>query len=257
MKLLSFRANWSSELFVGEPLYRDDSGQVYGDGASAVDRLGGDVKGKRILFLIHGYNVNYAGVIAAYCEVEANLRKYRLLGPEAKYQDLVGVLWPGHTALGFAPAIYSANRTGDRLAAVLAQLRGCRITLETHSLGARVALQAARVLRLEQLILTSPAVSDTCFEPGREFSSQYARSVDVCYSQNDPVLGVWYRGFEWIAAAATLSSGSMALGLTGPADPRKCPPAIHAEDFSGYIRTHGGWASCAAFYRYWSSAAWL
>lgn len=253
MRLLSIRQDWSSEFFSGPPQYKTEGGAQY-VGDAAVAQLHAETFGKRVLLLIHGYNVLEANVLPAYADVEAGLRFNGLLGDNAPYQILVGLLWPGFNNVGFASAIHNANKSSRILRDILVQLRPSWLAIETHSLGARVGLGCANGMTLDELILTSPAVAADSLEMGSEFfqATQHVRSTQVCFSRNDDVLGSWYRYFEMPLHWFQLSSGDVALGLTGPSDPTKCVSTVSAKDFSDTIHQHGAWRSEPTFPQRWS-----
>lgn len=240
MNLLSIRRHWDSRYLFGDVQYRTASGATY-EGDAALSQLFSSTHGQRTLFLIHGYNVDAAAVIAAYQKVEHEIGSL--------YDVVIGFLWPGFDALGFVPAILSANHAGMVLRDLLMPLHPASIAIETHSLGARVALRALCGIHAQEVILTSPAVPDDCLSAGKEFEYASADVIHVCYSKNDPVLGRWYRAFEKALALLLLSHGDTALGLNGPTG--KYPSWIDAEDFTDEIRTHGGWNACPQYFACW------
>lgn len=254
MKLLSLRRDWTSRFWFGGPYYHRD-GPTY-DGPDAIAQLKADTVGKRILLLVHGFNVDVDAILPSYDKVAEGLAAVGLLGPNAAYQVIIGVLWPGHTAAGFAPAIYNANSAGKRLRDILCQLRYSSIALESHSLGARVILKCANGMLTDELILTSAAVSQHSLAAGKEFyqATTQARSVQVCYSERDPVLSHWYRYFEMVLHWLQLTSGDTALGLNGPSNTDECCSNVGAIDFSAEITEHSGWTGCEEWYDRW--AAW-
>lgn len=254
MRLLSIRKDWSSEFFFGPPQYRTEGGAQY-SGDNAVGQLKAETLDKRVLLLLHGYNVPEANVLPAYAKVEAGLIANGLLGPEAPYQIIIGVLWPGFKGALFASAIHNANKSADQLRAILIQLKPSWLAVETHSLGARVGLGCANgTVIIDELILTSPAVAADSLEVGAEFyrATQHVRSTQVCFSRNDDVLGSAYRYFEMPLHWFQLSSGDMALGLTGPSNPGNCVSTVAAKDFSETIHTHSGWVDDATFPQRWA-----
>jgi esterase/lipase superfamily enzyme len=183
--------------------------------------------------------------------VETELTKRGLIGP-GNYDDVIGFLWPGfQTVLGFFPAVPWANRSASYFRSLIALLNSSAHTVDvqTHSLGARVALQAAAFsneIWLDNLMLTAPAVDDEVLEPGEEFnqSLESCRRCFVYYSSKDSVLKVFY----------TIGSLDKALGYEGPEDPdvieRQCPN-VFVVDCSAVVTSHGGYRDSPRVYEQW------
>jgi hypothetical protein len=202
--------------------------------------------GKRTLVLVCGYNNSSGAAAASYGVIAERMREH--------YDEVVGFLWPGHTSFGFWFAVPAANKAGRLLRGILASATPKCLDIETHSLGARVALEAMSPmggLRVRNLLLTSPAVDDEVIEVGRKFGHA-VRSTSatlVCYSARDPVLGTWYRRLGSLTRNPLW--GDIALGYGGPQHPDRCWKTVMAIDFTPEITTHGGWKECERFYARW------
>lgn len=215
------------------------------------DGFGAATDKRHVLVLVHGYRNPMPGVASAYRVVERRLRVARLLG-EGGYDEVVGFLWPGfETMAGFVFALPWANRSAGYLRTLLASLGRSALTVDvqTHSLGARVALQALafpREVWVDNLLLTAPAVDDEALEPGREFHA----SLDACrrclvyHSARDRVLKLSYR----------FGAHDAALGYKGPQRPEVIAaevPAVRVIDCSAVVASHGGYRRAAAYYAHW------
>ena len=158
--------------------------------------------GRHVVTLVHGYRNPLKNANTAYKElakslVDAGLLVENAVAPNNQYGLAVGFVWPGYRtrAVGFIAARPSANRSGGYLRTLLNTLRGTARTvdLQTHSLGARVALQALSTddsLWIDNLMMTAPAVDNECLEPNEEFfeALDSCGRVFVYHSKNDPVL---------------------------------------------------------------------
>jgi esterase/lipase superfamily enzyme len=102
------------------------------------------IRDMHVLVLVHGYRNPIKNVAAAYGKLETELTKRGLIGP-GNYDVAIGFLWPGfQTQLGFFAAVPWANRSAAYFRDFLKILNSGAHTVDvqTHSLGARVALQA-------------------------------------------------------------------------------------------------------------------
>lgn len=256
MLLVSCRANFDdTDTFGGQDLQiRDYPALTCLSQFTALpsDDLWAAVHQKHVLVLVHGFNNTLADVAGAYGDLESRMRACGLLGPGG-YDLIVGFLWPGFKGdLGFFRAIPSANRAAAYLRDLLTTLNASAHTvdLQTHSLGARVGLQALSFrpeVFVDNLLLTAPAVDDEVLEPKREFTAalQSCNRCWVYHSVNDPVLKTAYR----------LAELDCALGWHGPQDPpiiaAQCPD-VFLVDCAAVVTTHGGYRSSAPVLDQWA-----
>lgn len=187
--------------------------------------------GSRVLILIHGYRTDKESIQSAYTEIANRMA--------AHYDHVIGFVWPGGWArIGFWPSRIRAERSADALYGLLkflTRLR-CTVDIQTHSLGALVALRTP-LTTVRNLLLTAPAVDDT------ELENAPGCRVLVYHSRLDPVLKYWYR----------LSRFGLhgALGLKGPRDPERVPQNVQMIDCSASVGEHGGYRKSDAFYAHW------
>jgi pimeloyl-ACP methyl ester carboxylesterase len=176
------------------------------------------VDGRHILFGIHGYNNS---------EAEGKCSLHRLSQALALPSDAVfiGVLWPGDSLVGFLSYPFekpTASYSGRYLAAFCNKQLGdaASVSFVSHSLGARVALEAIRHLDRDtrSACLMAAAIERSCLE--EEYSDAFARTerLYVLASQQDWVLKQAFPvgNFFGHILAPTASPRSKALGFSGP-----------------------------------------
>lgn len=205
---------------------------------------------KHVCVLVHGFNNPIANVAKSYWELVAGVQT------KAAYGLVVGFTWPGsRTPAGYFGAVPKATRSAPFLRDLINLLRPAALSVDvqTHSLGARVALKAladpAKVF-VDNLLLTAPAVDNNILEPGETFAGSIA-SCNRCFvyfSKNDPVLKT---GF-WIGDV--LDGVHAALGLKGPRSKvvtLEKTPNVYVVDCSARVKAHGGYRHAPQYYEHW------
>lgn len=210
---------------------------------------------KHVCVLVHGFNNPIENVTKSYWELVKGLDEEGLSGPTG-YGLIVGFTWPGsRTALGYFGAVPKATRSAPFLRDLLNALRGTALSVDvqTHSLGARVALKALadpKKTFVDNLMLTAPAVDNDILEPGKTFFDSVS-SCNRCfayYSKKDPVL----KGGFWIGDV--LDGVHAALGLKGPRNKKITldkTPNVYAVDCTARVTTHGGYRQTSRYYGHW------
>ena len=212
-------------------------------------------KDKHVLVMVHGFNNPIESVLSSYWDLTKGLADQGLTGP-GQYGLIVGFTWPGNkTALGYLGAVSKANKSGGYLCDFIATLQGVAhsVDLQTHSLGARVALKALadpKKAFVDNLMMAAAAIDNNKLEPGEDFFAA-TNSVNRCFtydSENDPVLG----GGFWFGDIA--DGIRPALGWKGP---RSKPitlqktPNFYVVDCSVRVKSHGGYRNCKQYYAHW------
>lgn len=217
--------------------------------------LAQQMQGKHVLILIHGFRNPLRNVAASYQRLLKGLIDAGLMSEEG-YGLVLGFTWPGfETPLGFFPAVPFANRSAGffRSLLELASRNARTVDVQTHSLGARVALQALAAGTdgfVDNLMLTAPAVDDEGLDPKQEFHGalQECRRCLVYHSEKDNTLKISYR----IGDAPEFDR---ALGWKGPQHPKiieqKCPE-VFVVDCKKVVTSHGGYRNAGAYYEHWS-----
>jgi hypothetical protein len=213
------------------------------------------MQGKHVLILIHGFRNPMRNVVASYQRVLKGLIDANLMG-EAGYDLVLGFTWPGfETALGFFPAVPFANRAAGffRQLLELASRNARTVDVQTHSLGARVALQTlggGTEGFIDNLMMAAAAVDDEVLEPRREFHAalQECRRCIVYHTEKDNVLKISYR-------LGDAPNFDRALGWKGPQRPQiieaECPD-VFVVDCKQVVNSHGAYRSAGAYYEHWS-----
>ncbi|MBY0372920.1 MAG: alpha/beta hydrolase [Bryobacteraceae bacterium] len=217
-----------------------------------LDNVMAQAASKHVLVLVHGFRSPLKNVAASYDTVLTKLIDSGLRA-HPHYDLVLGYTWPGFTTrLGFFPAVPYAGRAAGFFREFLNRL--CRsaltVDVQTHSLGARVALQALSATEdvfIDNLLLSAPAVDNESLEPQQEFHEALdnCRRCLVYHSSKDKVLKL---GF-------TFASLDRALGLKGPQNPAvieaQCP-SVFVVDCSAVVPDHGGYRRAAAYYSHWA-----
>jgi esterase/lipase superfamily enzyme len=194
--------------------------------------------GKRVLALIHGYNVRDA--MDAYARIA--LHVYDL------YDVIVAVTWPGSPVLlGFWWARRRAAKAGKLLALALGNIPMRELDIEGHSLGCCVALETVvSGLAVRDLILAAAAVDNESIEYGERYGEAISRMrrVLIAYSARDEALQWGYRLAAW----------DTALGLAGPRRGQWIPQSIQSLNVSETVAHHGDYKSDERFFRAWRNA---
>ncbi len=192
------------------------------------EEIAGLVDGKDVLFVAHGFNVSYSDGAAELGQLEANLR---LTSSEIFF----GVLWPGDF---FIPAINYpfegdvAIDCGRRLAEFCRRwmTRAQSLSFASHSLGARLALEAVKGLkdfglRARSVCLTAGAINRDCLTAEYAGSTATSDFIAVLASRKDLVLKVAFAIGDPIADLLQDDHTPFqpALGHAGPRRPAPLP----------------------------------
>lgn len=190
--------------------------------------------GRRVLVLIHGFNVTDA--LDAYARIGLHVCTW--------YDAIIGVTWPGSAlAFGFWWAARRADQAGRMLAETLGTIRAT-IDIEAHSLGCRVALEAMRQgAACRSLILAAPAVDDEWIEKGERYGEGVSgvQRVLVAHSRADGVLRYAYK----------LAGLDTALGQNGPRMNGQVPRNVRSVDLTASVASHGDYKRDPEFYSAW------
>ncbi len=221
MNYISCRPNWSD--VDGEPvaLQRRQGGNpqssIMGYRTSAFTPFA----------MVHGYNCAELNCCDAY-------RANSVIAKECDSRfpsEMDGILWPG---LGDNPVesleFHRAQRQADLSSAKLAEYLNLFSpgVVMAHSLGARVALEAAckHGAKIKLLVLIGAAVADDCFNVEYREANRNIDLVLNFHSKRDNVLG----------QAFMLDQFSRALGHDGPR--ATAPPWVKDWDVTNSVGSH-------------------
>lgn len=186
--------NFRSHALVGSVV---DPFGLEGDGTANPQRLralsrqelAARVAGKRVLFGVHGFNVNMEDGTRAFGRLEPLLE----LSPSSDI--FLGVLWPGdfwvpgiNYPFEGADAMDCGRRLADFCTRVLSG--AASFSFLSHSLGARLVLEAIKHLDrpARSVTLTAAAIKRDCLSG--EYASAFSNAdlIAVLASRNDQVL---------------------------------------------------------------------
>ena len=258
MYLVSCRSNFTSDQTLSKRnRYRNYSNpqsvDVFQD--LELDDILSKATDKHVCILVHGYNNELSAVTRSYWTLVSQASQTDVISPQG-YGLVIGFTWPGMaTGAGYFATRVTAKKSAPFLTELVNQLRTVAhsVDVQTHSLGARVALTALanpKKVFVDNLMLTAPAVDCDLLEPGEDFH----RSLDSCnrcfvyHSRNDSVLKITY-------PLGDIADGlQRALGLNGPrskpATLSKCPNA-YVVDCSARVKEHGGYRQAPKYFAHW------
>ena len=179
------------------------------------------IRSRAVVIATHGFNVNRESGRNALCYWGQLLN----LDPSTVY---LALLWPGDSA--FVPAIdypiegNEAIASGNLLATFILKnfTTAGPLSFASHSLGARVVLQAIRgiraSLRVQHLLLMAGAIDDTCLTDEYRDSAQAVDKISILASFHDEVLALAFPFGNFFAGIITRGSPywHAALGREGP-----------------------------------------
>lgn len=258
MYVVSCRKDFTSNLVMAKKLqYRNYSNPRSANTFQDIDLdliLAG-AKDKHVLVLVHGFNNPIENVLSSYWELVKGLQDEGMTGA-GQYGLIVGFTWPGRLfGVGYFGAVITARQSAPFLRDFIASLQGVAhsVDVQTHSLGARVALKALsdpNKAFVDNLMLTAAAVDNNLLEPNQEFfrSTNSVNRLFSYHSKRDPVLG----GAFWIGDI--LDGIHPALGLKGPRSKTvtlQKTPNVYVVDCTARIDAHGGYRKCSQYYDHW------
>jgi hypothetical protein len=179
------------------------------------------VRGKRVLLAAHGFNVSYQAGVCSLGQLEQGLS----LRPDELF---LGVLWPGDWAI---PAVNYpledgiASHAGRLLGGFCNQwLKSAQsISVLSHSLGARVILEAAKVSTrtIRGACITAGAVNSACLREEFAAAATNCDQILTLSSRKDVVLEFAYPPGDFAADILDPDHPPFepALGRGGPAQP--------------------------------------
>jgi esterase/lipase superfamily enzyme len=221
-----------------------------------MDELAERAANKHVCILVHGYRNPMQNVMDAYWQMTQKMADVGISGPNG-YGLVIGFAWPGRTLkLGYFVAPVNARKAAPRLLELINALRGKAhsVDVQTHSLGARVALTALKdpnKVYVDNLLLSAPAVDRDLLEDGKDFHSS-TKSCNRCFvyhSKYDKVLKLTY-------PLADVSGGlAKAIGLSGPRSKVRTEadtPNVHVVDCAARVKEHSGYRKADQYYEHWA-----
>jgi hypothetical protein len=177
--------------------------------------------GCHVLFATHGFNVHLDPGARSLARLEARI------APTPR-ELFIGVLWPGDwwiPAINYPFAGGPAMAAGRGLAVLCNQWLGdaASVSFVSHSLGARVILEASRATRMKprNVCVTAGAVNRDCLVSEYSAAQKNASSISNLASDKDLVLQLAYPVGDPFADILNDDHAffKAALGRRGPARP--------------------------------------
>jgi pimeloyl-ACP methyl ester carboxylesterase len=200
-KFLDVRALWGSgdvsdvvqlREWIGGEDYTDHSQYA----VLSPDDLQSHIHAKDVLIATHGFNVNREDGIKNFCNWEKLLGPNPYIATDPFPGAFLGLLWPGDSeslhALSYPVEPRHATAAGNMIADFVDKnfAAATSISFVSHSLGARVVLQAISKMTLpvRRLILMAGAVSDHCLTQDFASVQKKVDVISVLASKKDEVL---------------------------------------------------------------------
>jgi hypothetical protein len=177
----------------------------------------------RIVFLVHGFNVNRADGRDSLLRFAATLAP----GTAAAY---VAVLWPGDHWTRAVSYMFEGNDADDSARALVRYIgdviaRGSEVSFVSHSLGGRVVMETVKGLAksdytIQQVCLLAAAIDDFSLAHSEYYLStvEQTQRVAVLASRKDRVLQLAYPGGDLLQSLIFFKTDTtgLALGFHGP-----------------------------------------
>lgn len=217
-------------------------------------------RGKRICFVLHGFNVDLQNGQKSCGPMAQRLSDIANAALAATGADMaVPVLWPGDGFIGWSyiTAFGHAESTGLRFSDFLASssFMAAEVSFISHSLGARVVLETVskciarfggRII-FNTAILMAPAVDEAAFDDSKFLPVSGPgglKRIVVLSSVQDMVLRYWFAIGDAVERALwwNYKSGSRALGRFGPRFADASPARTVTESYAiapGLDQDHG------------------
>ncbi len=178
-----------------------------------------DIAGRDIFFFTHGFENNRKQGTLKIEELDRHL----LMRPAPL---LIGILWPGdgllHLGVDYIVELGEADSAGRKLGAYIdAKFGGASsISFGSHSLGARVILQAVRNItsrRVRQYFILAGAIENDALAGSFADAARKIDRISVLYSYKDTVLQKLYPAGNFLGRLLDWSTPDVktALGRSG------------------------------------------
>lgn len=200
------------------PHYRQSPSQAIEDPSG----LARDSAGRHVTLVTHGFNVNGP-------DGQSDITDWVAMMPTDESQLRVGVLWPGDSrwlpVLDYPFEDDEAIQSGHLLATVVSKVLSgaASITLVSHSLGARVMLEAAQQIDMpiKEMILMAAAVDDNSLQDRYQGRLDHVGRILGLASTCDSVLALAFPFGNPIAGLVSRGHPYWrgALGRFGPQGP--------------------------------------
>lgn len=188
---------------------------------------------RRLTVWIHGFNTSEYSANDKWEETHSLIRERTGLN---ELKGTVWFFWPGDAArsrIVSAPLYFAqvedALKAGNALAEYIIDLQtkdpSLEVNLVAHSLGCRIAVEAARQIRevgarpVSELLLFAAAIPEGLCGEGSIYDQKVATRERIYYSQSDRILKTWFPMGQLLARRfrgdANPGKQKLAVGYTG------------------------------------------
>jgi len=209
-----------------------------------------DVKDKKVLVVIHGYNNTFPDAITSVDEVNTYLKKIQSDDHEVFYDLMIGYIWPAYDVfIEYGLAVEHADELKNRVFEHFRMLKnsGAHVDVIAHSLGNRLVLEALKQedhgdIMIDNFFSMAPAVNVDSIEKNHSFysSTQRIKNMFVLHSSKDDVLKFVF----------PIASGHLALGSDVFPELKKIHKNIQFVDCSSFVSGHGDYFPCSSIYKF-------
>jgi esterase/lipase superfamily enzyme len=210
-----------------------------------------NMKGKKVLLLVHGFNNNAQEALSTYRLIDTNLSTFMNERRSSSYDYVIGYLWPGyHEAWEYFEAKQNVAKLAIKLRSHLEALAdsGAKVDVLAHSMGNFLVLEALNYPSPQNKKLVNnyyslaAAVDDETLEKGQKYynSTQNCEKLFVFYSNGDEVLKWSYRIAEW----------DKALGSIGAEHPDKLSQNVQLINYTKFIGAHSQYFTYLPIYAF-------
>ncbi len=208
--------------------------------------------GKRVLMLVHGFNVTASSALSTYQEIENNFTLLKDYAGNELYDVIIGYLWPGDDhGLEYYQAKKHALQAAKHMSKTIEQLTSCAASIDlfAHSMGNRLMLEALKPLTknpskrpIRNFYSLAPAVDNESLEKGEEYypSTKQCDHIFVFHSERDDVLKYLYLTAEF----------DKALGYEGEEHAKYVPMNVQFIDCTTFVGGHSEYFQTKPLYEF-------
>ena len=205
------------------------------------------LKNKRILVLVHGYNMNERDAVDAYHKIRGKMNSTLAKHGMVDYDAVIGYLWPGgKEALSYYSAKENVAVSASHLQSQLEKLcsLASRVDVMAHSMGNRVVLEAMGNMEGKKPIRNFYSFAAALDDEAVQKDGRYAKGIEKCkrvfalHSREDHVLKYLY----------LIAELDRAFGYDGAEDNRELAKHVQLIDCTEVVGSHSKYRSTPEVY---------
>lgn len=210
------------------------------------------IKDKKILLVVHGFNNTAQDALESYRTVARHVESLKDVGGEALYDCVIGYLWPGYDSkLEYYHARRHAVKLKEKMQEHLQLLltHAAKIDVMAHSMGNRLMFEALNMplkKKAKRAVNNFYSLAAAVDNESLEKNSKYFRVTENCnrififHSKQDDVLEYLYALAEW----------DKALGFDGTENLSRLPGNVQLIDCTSFITGHSQYFASSALYSF-------